>query len=56
MKQICPFKGFSYVDVGGEFIHGENTLIKNLADTKGWGYEKVSRFYKSMSNDSEWLF
>ena len=36
MKQAQPFKGFGSFDLGGEFIHGSNTVVNKLALDNGW--------------------
>ena len=36
VKQAQPFKGFGAFDLGGEFIHGSNTVVNKLALDNGW--------------------
>lgn len=45
MKQVQPFKGFSPVDLGGEFIHGSNTVVNKIAHDNGWVVLPVSQLY-----------
>ena len=42
MKQVQPFKGFGSFDVGGEFIHGFNTVVNKIAFDNGWQVLPVS--------------
>ena len=44
MKQVQPFKGFGSFDLGGEFIHGSNTVVNRLALDNGWLVLPVSIF------------
>ena len=39
VKQAKPFDGCHWLDLGGEFIHGEHTWAMRLAKKHGWGYE-----------------
>ncbi|XP_020618764.1 uncharacterized protein LOC110056595 [Orbicella faveolata] len=45
VKQVQPFKGFPPVDLGGEFIHGSNTVVNKIAHDNGWVVLPVSQFY-----------
>ena len=36
VKQAHPFKGFAPVDLGGEFIHGSDSIINRTAKENGW--------------------
>ena len=36
VKQVQPFKGFAPVDLGGEFIHGSDTIINRIAGENDW--------------------
>ena len=36
MKQVQPFEGFAPIDLGGEFIHGSNTVVNKIACDNGW--------------------
>lgn len=36
VKQVTPFKGFAPIDLGGEFIHGSDSIINRLAKENGW--------------------
>ncbi|XP_078349624.1 putative flavin-containing monoamine oxidase A [Oculina patagonica] len=36
VKQVQPFKGFPPFDLGGEFIHGSNTVVNKIAHDNGW--------------------
>ena len=36
VKQAQPFKNFGSFDLGGEFIHGSNTLVNKLALNNGF--------------------
>ena len=36
IKQAQPFKGFAPVDLGGEFIHGSDSIITRIARENGW--------------------
>ena len=31
VKQVQPFKGFAPIDLGGEFIHGSDSIINRIA-------------------------
>ena len=42
MKQVQPFKGFGAFDLGGEFIHGTNTVVNKIAFDNGWQVLPVS--------------
>ena len=42
MKQVQPFKGFAPIDLGGEFIHGSDSIINRTAKEKGWVVQPVS--------------
>lgn len=39
MKQVTPFEGCQFLDVGGEFVHGENTTAVELARKFSWNYQ-----------------
>ena len=43
MKQVQPFKGFPPFDLGGEFIHGHNTVVNKVARDNGWTVLPVSQ-------------
>ena len=43
VKQAHPFKGFAPVDLGGEFIHGSDTIINRIAGENDWPLEPVRR-------------
>ena len=45
VKQAQPFKGFGSFDLGGEFIHGSNTVVNKLALDNGWPILPVSTTY-----------
>ena len=49
VKQIQPFKGFPPIDLGGEFIHGSNTVVNKIAHDNGWVVLPVSYFYLSIT-------
>ena len=36
MKQVQPFEGFAPIDLGGEFIHGSNTVVNKIACDNDW--------------------
>jgi len=36
VKQAQPFKGFGAFDLGGEFIHGSNTVVNKIVLDNGW--------------------
>lgn len=42
VKQVQPFKGFGPFDLGGEFIHGSNTVVNKIAFDNGWQVLPVS--------------
>ena len=42
VKQVQPFKGFPPIDLGGEFIHGSNTVVNKIAHDNGWVVLPVS--------------
>lgn len=42
MKQVQPFKGFAPIDLGGEFIHGSDSIINKTAKENGWVVQPVS--------------
>ena len=42
MKQVQPFKGFAPIDLGGEFIHGSDSIINRTAKQNGWVVQPVS--------------
>ena len=44
VKQAQPFKGFAPVDLGGEFIHGSDSIITRIAGENGWPVLPVRRF------------
>lgn len=44
MKQAKPFKGFAPIDVGGEFLHGSDSIINRIAKENGWPVQAVRRF------------
>ena len=41
MKQVQPFEGFSPIDLGGEFIHGSDSIITRTAKENGWVVQPV---------------
>lgn len=43
VKQVQPFKGFPPFDLGGEFIHGSNTVVNKIAHDNGWVVLPVSQ-------------
>ena len=43
VKQAQPFKGFAPVDLGGEFIHGSDTIINRIAGENDWPLKPVRR-------------
>ena len=43
VKQSQPFKGFAPVDLGGEFIHGSDSIINSIAKENGWLVQPVRR-------------
>ena len=43
VKQAQPFKGFAPVDLGGEVIHGSDTIINRIAGENDWPLEPVRR-------------
>lgn len=45
VKQVQPFKGFGPFDLGGEFIHGSNTVVNRIALDNGWLVLPVSKYY-----------
>ena len=42
MKQVQPFKGFAPIDLGGEFIHGSDSILNRTAKENGWVVKPVS--------------
>ena len=44
VKQVQPFKGFGPFDLGGEFIHGSNTVVNRIALDNGWLVLPVSKY------------
>ena len=44
VKQVKPFKGFAPIDLGGEFIHGSDSIINRIAKENGWLVQPVSRY------------
>ncbi|PFX12821.1 Polyamine oxidase 3, partial [Stylophora pistillata] len=36
VKQAQPFEGFAPIDLGGEFIHGSNTVVNKIARDNDW--------------------
>lgn len=44
VKQAKPFKGFAPIDVGGEFLHGSDSIINRIAKENGWPVQAVRRF------------
>ena len=45
VKQVQPFKGFAPVDLGGEFIHGSDSIITRIAKENGWPVLPVRRSF-----------
>jgi len=45
VKQAHPFKGFAPVDLGGEFIHGSDSIINRTAKENGWPVLPVRRSF-----------
>ena len=45
VKQVQPFKGFAPVDLGGEFIHGSDSIINRIAKENGWLVLPVRRSF-----------
>ena len=45
VKQAQPFKGFAPVDLGGEFIHGSDSIINRTAKENGWSVLPVRRSF-----------
>ena len=43
VKQVQHFKGFPPFDLGGEFIHGHNTVVNKVARDNGWTVLPVSQ-------------
>ena len=43
VKQAQPFNGFAPVDLGGEVIHGSDTIINRIAEENDWPLEPVRR-------------
>jgi len=43
VKQAQSFKGFAPVDLGGEAIHGSDTIINRIAGENDWPLEPVRR-------------
>ena len=43
MKQVQPFEGFAPIDLGGEFIHGSDTVVNKIACDNGWVVLPVSK-------------
>ena len=41
VKQVQPFKGFAPIDLGGEFIHGSDSIINRIAKENGWLVQPV---------------
>ena len=44
VKQAQPFDGFPPIDLGGEFIHGSDSIINKLAEENNWRVTPVSYF------------
>ena len=45
VKQAQPFKGFASIDLGGEFIHGSDSIITRIAGENGWPVLPVRRSF-----------
>ena len=45
VKQAQPFNGFAAVDLGGEFIHGSDSIITRIAGENGWPVLPVRRSF-----------
>ena len=45
VKQVQPFKGFTPIDLGGEFIHGSNTVVNKIAHDNDWVVLSVSHLH-----------
>ena len=43
VKQVKAFEGFAPIDLGGEFIHGSDSIIHRIAEENGWLVQPVSR-------------
>ena len=43
VKQVQPFKGFAPIDLGGEFIHGSDSIINRTAKENDWVVQPVRR-------------
>ena len=41
MKQVQPFERFAPIDLGGEFIHGSDSIITRTAKENGWVVQQV---------------
>ena len=41
VKQVQPFEGFAPIDLGGEFIHGSDSIITRKAKENGWVVQPV---------------
>ena len=50
MKQVQPFDGFPPVDLGGEFVHGSNSILNKLAKENCWRIKPVSCIFVSFNN------
>jgi len=53
VKQVQPFKGFAPIDLGGEFIHGSDSIINRTAKENGW---VVQPCYKCEGLENEYMF
>ncbi|KAL9952453.1 hypothetical protein ACROYT_G039712 [Oculina patagonica] len=53
VKQVQPFKGFAPIDLGGEFIHGSDSIINRTAKENGWVVEPC---YKCEGMANEYMF
>ena len=45
VKQAHPFKGFAPVDLGGEFIHGSDSVTNRIAKENSWPVLPVRRSF-----------
>lgn len=53
VKQVTPFKGFAPIDLGGEFIHGSDSIINRLAKENGWPVKPVRICFLVGSNKNK---
>ena len=53
VKQVTPFKGFAPIDLGGEFIHGSDSVINRLAKENGWPVKPVRICFLVGSNKNK---